>query len=173
LDQGYTLITALKPENMHWFYAYSEIAVLATSEAIRLIVQIPLRNERRTYMVYNPVPLPTFEPNLGKFIQIRAGGERLAVSSDRRSYISLQAGYVQNCREGMDTICVRTVPIAERDYETSLSSLFFGTSQGYPLCIREISVESFRPVFRRVPFKNSWLYAVAKPTRVECKCEST
>jgi hypothetical protein len=41
LDQGYMLIAALKPENMHLFYASSEIAVLATSEAIRLIVQIP------------------------------------------------------------------------------------------------------------------------------------
>jgi hypothetical protein len=47
--------------------------VLATSEATRLIVQIPLRTERRTYISYDPAPLPTFEPNLGKFIQIRAG----------------------------------------------------------------------------------------------------
>jgi hypothetical protein len=127
--------------------------VLATSEAIRLIVQIPLRTERSTYIIYNPVPLPTFELNLGKFIQIRAGGERLAVSSDRRSYMILPAGYVQNCREGMVTICVGTLQIAEWAYETCLSSLFFGISQGYPLCIREILAESFRPVFRRVPLK--------------------
>ena len=80
LDQCYALIAALKPENMHLFYASSEIAVLATSEAIRLIVQIPLRTEKRTYMVYHPVTLPTFQKNLGKFIQIRVGKERLAIS---------------------------------------------------------------------------------------------
>jgi hypothetical protein len=34
--------------------------------------------------VYTPVFLPTWEPNLGKFIQVQAGEERLAVSSDRR-----------------------------------------------------------------------------------------
>jgi hypothetical protein len=53
---GLHLIVALKPENMHLFYPTWEIAVLATSEAILLIVQIPLRTEIWTYMVYNPVP---------------------------------------------------------------------------------------------------------------------
>jgi hypothetical protein len=42
---------------MHLFYASLEIAVLATIEAIRLVIQIPLRTERRTYLIYAPVPL--------------------------------------------------------------------------------------------------------------------
>jgi hypothetical protein len=154
------------------FYASSEITVLATSEAIHLVIQIPLRSERRTYSVYNPVPLPTFEVNLGKFIQIRAGEEKLAVSSDRRSYMILPAEYIQNCRQGIVTICEGIVPVTERVYETCLSRLFFGTSQGYTLCTREILMDDFRPVFRRLPFENSWLYSVAKLTRVECKCVS-
>jgi hypothetical protein len=51
------ILAALKPENMHLFYASLEIAVLATIEAIHLVIQIPLRTERRTYMIYAPVPL--------------------------------------------------------------------------------------------------------------------
>jgi hypothetical protein len=42
---------------MHLFYASLEIAVLATIEAIRLVIQIPLRTERRIYLIYAPVPL--------------------------------------------------------------------------------------------------------------------
>jgi hypothetical protein len=42
---------------MPLFYASLEIAVLATIEAIRLVIQIPLRTERRTYLIYAPVPL--------------------------------------------------------------------------------------------------------------------
>jgi hypothetical protein len=42
---------------MHLFYAFLEIAVLATIEAIRLVIQIPLRTERRTYPIHAPVPL--------------------------------------------------------------------------------------------------------------------
>jgi hypothetical protein len=34
-------------------------------------------------------------------------------------------------------------------------------------------MEDFRSVFRRLPFENSWLYSVAKLTRVECRCVST
>jgi hypothetical protein len=84
LDQGYTLIAALKPENMHQFYASSENAVLVTSDAIRLVIQIQHRTERRTYIVYTPVHLPTLEPNLGRFIQVQTGEQRLTVSSDRK-----------------------------------------------------------------------------------------
>jgi hypothetical protein len=174
VHQGYTFKTALKPENMHLFYASSEVlVVLATSKAIRLIVQLPLRTERRTYTIYNPIPLPSFEPNLGKFIQVQAGRERLAGSSDRRSYMILPTGYIHNCKEGKITICIGTIPTVERTYETCLSSLFFGTSQGYLLCMRKILSENFRPVSRKHPFENSWLYAVAKLTRVECRCIST
>jgi hypothetical protein len=51
---------------MHLFYASLEIAVLATIEAIRLVIQIPLRIERRTYLIYAPVPLTPgiYFPNL-------------------------------------------------------------------------------------------------------------
>ncbi|PNF40358.1 hypothetical protein B7P43_G03254 [Cryptotermes secundus] len=173
LEQGYSFITALKPENMHLFYASSEIAVLATSEAIRLIIQLPLRTEQRTYTVYEPIPLPSFEQNLGKFVQVQTGRQRLAVSSDKRSYMILPPGYIQNCREGNIVICRGTVPIIERNYETCLSSLFFGTGQGYESCSREILSENFRPVFRKHPFENSWLHAVGKLTRVECRCISS
>jgi hypothetical protein len=42
---------------MHLFYASLEIAVLATTEAIRLVIQIPLRTEKRTYLIHAPQPL--------------------------------------------------------------------------------------------------------------------
>jgi hypothetical protein len=82
----------------------------------------------------------------------------------------LQKDYAQNCREGVVMICVGIIPIADRAYDTCLSELYFGTSQGYNLCTREIVLEDFRSVFRRLPFENSWLYAVTKLARVECRC---
>jgi hypothetical protein len=42
---------------MRLFYASLEIAVLATIEVIRLVIQIPLWTQRRTYLIYAPVPL--------------------------------------------------------------------------------------------------------------------
>ncbi|PNF43961.1 hypothetical protein B7P43_G00919 [Cryptotermes secundus] len=173
LDQGYSFITALKPENLHVFYASAQVAVLATEEAIRLIIQLPLRHEKRTYLVYDPVALPTFEPNLGKFIRIHTGTEKLAVSSDRRSYMLLPTDYLKNCQEGVMTICQGVVPTIERAEETCLSSLYFGTAQGYSLCTREIVPNNFRPIFRKLPVKDAWLYAVNGLTRIECKCLNT
>jgi hypothetical protein len=51
-----SILAALKPEKIHLFYASLEIAVQAI-EAIRLVIQIPLRTERRTYLIYAPVTL--------------------------------------------------------------------------------------------------------------------
>jgi hypothetical protein len=51
------ILVFVKPENMHLFYASLEIAVLATIKAIRLVIQIPLQTERRTYLIHAPVPL--------------------------------------------------------------------------------------------------------------------
>jgi hypothetical protein len=51
------ILAALKPGNMHLCYASLEIAVLASIEAIRPVLQIPLWTERQTYLIYAPVPL--------------------------------------------------------------------------------------------------------------------
>jgi hypothetical protein len=51
------ILAALKPENMHLFYASLEIGVLATIEAIHLVIQIPLWTEKWTYLMHAPVPL--------------------------------------------------------------------------------------------------------------------
>jgi hypothetical protein len=166
-------IALLKPENMHLFYASSEFTALATEEAIRLVIQIPLRTGKRTCSVYEPIPLPTLEPTLSKFMQIQVGRERLAVSSDRRNYMILQEGYIRYCRGETVTICVGAVPIIERSCETCLSSSFYGSSRSYSLCGREILMGNFNPVFRRFPFDSSWLYEVARPLGVECKCVGT
>ena len=155
---------------MHLFYATAQVAVLAISKAIRLVIQLPLRSERRTYSVYIPIALPTIEPNLGKFIQVQTGAEKLAVSSDRRSYMVLPEDYLKSCDEGTITICKGIVPTIERTDETCLSSLFFGTAQSYSLCTREIVSDKFRPVFRKQFFGSTWLYSVNGRTKVECKC---
>jgi hypothetical protein len=154
---------------MHIFYAASEITALATGEAIRLIIQFPLKTESRTYSVYNPIPLPMFEPNLRRFIQVQVRKHKLAISSDRRSYMIMSDEYIRSCKEGIVGICPGTIPIIDRAYETCLSGLFFGTYQGHSLCTREILPEEFRPVFRMLP-SGHWLYSIGKPMRVECRC---
>jgi hypothetical protein len=42
---------------MHLFYASLEIAMLATIEAVRLVIQTPLWTERRTCLIYALLPL--------------------------------------------------------------------------------------------------------------------
>jgi hypothetical protein len=48
MEPGYTLLTKIEPETMHVLYVTVAIAALATPEAIRLFIQIPLRTEGRS-----------------------------------------------------------------------------------------------------------------------------
>jgi hypothetical protein len=49
---------------MHLFYVSLEITVLATIEAIRLVIQIPLWTERWTYLIHAPNTPGIYFPNL-------------------------------------------------------------------------------------------------------------
>jgi hypothetical protein len=114
MPQRYSLLAAVRPESMHLFYANSAISAIATQKTIRLLIQIPLKTDGSTYSVYDPIPIPTFEPTVGKFVKIYvADGRRLAVSVDRRNYMELTRDYRQNCRVGEVTICQGDTPIYE------------------------------------------------------------
>jgi hypothetical protein len=56
---------------MHLFYTSLEIAVLATTEAICLVIQIQLRTERWTYLIHAPAPY-----NPGIYISTLLSGRR-------------------------------------------------------------------------------------------------
>jgi hypothetical protein len=130
--------------------------------AIRLMVHIPLWTERRTYLVYTPPLLPTFEPILETFVQIQVADQRIAIHSD----------YLQNCRERIVTICEGAVPIFGRTHETCLSSLFFGGSETHILWDRVVLSPGFIPVVGEVVLADSWLHVVGKLVRLECRLTS-
>jgi hypothetical protein len=55
MPQGYSLLAPVRPESMHIFYATSTVTVIATKETIRLVIQIPLKTDRSSYSVYEPI----------------------------------------------------------------------------------------------------------------------
>jgi hypothetical protein len=55
LEHDCSLVTTIRPENMHIFYTSLHIAVIATINSIRLIVHIPLKTESQAYSASNPI----------------------------------------------------------------------------------------------------------------------
>jgi hypothetical protein len=139
---------------VHLFYETAEIAALATSDVIRLVVQVPLKTERRIYTVYDPISSHILESALRKFLQMENGGGGGIGDSIRQKVLyASPPGYKRNCKGGAVT-GTGVVPIIDRAYETCLGGIFFWMSQGYQLRSREILVGEVSPVFRRLPFKN-------------------
>jgi hypothetical protein len=75
-------------------------AVLAIPEAMQLLIQIPLRKESQTYLVYAPVPILIFVFTLGKFTNMQVDNHRITVSLNKHSYAltELPQNYLENCR---------------------------------------------------------------------------
>jgi hypothetical protein len=61
---------------MHLFYASPEIAVLVTSEAIRLVARIGLRTEGRTYPVTTLYPCPHAKVKYANLFKYKPARER-------------------------------------------------------------------------------------------------
>jgi hypothetical protein len=62
LEPGYSLISTVKPENMHAFYVYLQIAAITTTESVRLLAQIPLKSHSHIFSIFRDVSIPIFEP---------------------------------------------------------------------------------------------------------------
>jgi hypothetical protein len=89
---------------MHIFYASLQIAAVATSNSIGLIIYIPLKSESVTYGVSKAIPIPAFEPILNRHVKIGTASRLIAISSDKRSYMLIDIEYLGNCRKGFITL---------------------------------------------------------------------
>jgi hypothetical protein len=120
--------------------------------------------------VYAPTPFQIFESTLGKFAHIQVDDQRIAIPSDKHSYVELPPNCLDNCRMSYVTICECVTPIYGRSRETCLSSLFFESSGVHSLCTRIILPAGFAPLFKKILLFESWLYAQEELMILESKC---
>ena len=60
LEPGIGLIATLKPEFMYIFYEAIQITAVASPHAIRLFLQMPLREDSRTFSIFKILTVPIY-----------------------------------------------------------------------------------------------------------------
>src|SRR5215470_18212434 len=89
LEPGIGLIAPLKPEFMYIFYEAIQITAVASSYGIRLFLQMPLREDVRTFSVFQILTVPIYHADMKHHVRLRAATEWIAVSKDRRNFVEL------------------------------------------------------------------------------------
>jgi hypothetical protein len=99
LEPGIGLI-ALKPEFMYIFYEAIQITAVASPHAIGLFLQMPLREDSKTFFIFKIFTVPIYNFDLKRYVQLRTAEEWIAVSKDRRNFVVLDTDFSKFCTEG-------------------------------------------------------------------------
>ena len=172
LDPGIGLIAPLKPEFMYIYYEAIQIAAVASPHAIRLFLQMPLREDFRTFFIFKILTVPIYNFDFKRYVQLRIAEEWRAVSNDRRNFVVLDADFSKFCREGYINFCEFRTPVYDRHYMICLSDIYYGKADAAnELCERVVWGSKFETIFVLV-LKNpaTWLYSLQDPFTLECEC---
>ena len=175
LPPGLNFLRPVKSEFMYVFYSVMQVHAITYDGVIRLLIQMPLREVQSTYAVYRAIPLPTYSPEMGRYIQINHEDKWLAVSADRRAYYELEPEYYRNCKFGHVNFCEVTSPRMDRSHDSCLGGLFYGKGDEIlKYCERSIVGKDFKPVMRRLKTNQDlWVYSVSRPITFEERCGDT
>ena len=172
LEQGVDLIAPLKPEFMYVFYEAIQITAVASSHTIRLFLQMPLREEIRTFFVFKILTVPVYNLEIKGYVQLRTPDVMLAVSKDRINFVGLNLDFFKFCMGEHLTFCEFRTPVYDRNYMTCSSALYFGKNEVVnEVCEKIVWGYKIPPIFMLVS-KNpaTWLYSLHGALTLECDC---
>jgi hypothetical protein len=113
-----------------------------------------------------------YEPLLGRHVQIIPEKMYVAVTESRQYYSVLTSPDVQNCEQGMFTICESEFPFYHKVTPSCLGALYFGKHElAYEHSNKVILRKDFKPVWihqNGVP--NFWVYSLPVPTKITQTC---
>jgi hypothetical protein len=93
LEPGIGWIFPLKPETMYMFYETIQITAVASSYGIRLFLETPLREDARTFSIFQILTFPIYHVDMKHHIRLIAAKEWITVSKDRRNFVELDADF--------------------------------------------------------------------------------
>ena len=99
------MLTGLTVEDMYVYYAIATVHAVATSESIRLIIDIPLKAADRYFELYQVHSLPFFHKEIGRYVMIDEAFTYLAVAESRQFFAVIPPYMLSRCTQDLYTVC--------------------------------------------------------------------
>jgi hypothetical protein len=172
LPAGLSMLTGLTVQDMYVYYAIAVVHAVATSQSIRLLVDIPLKANDRYFELYQVHSLPFFHKGIGKFVMIDEPFTYLAVAESRQFFAMITPYELSKCTQDLYTVCPSDMVLRTASEPNCLISLFLGKSDMmFSTCRRLIISELFEPVWVRSPDASYWIYSLSTPQRITIQCQ--
>jgi hypothetical protein len=172
LPAGTSMLTGLtiSIEEMYVYYAVANVHATATSQSIRLFIDIPLKAADRYFELYQVHSLPFFHQGIKKCIKIDEPFTCLAVAEDRQFFTTLSTDMLKECTTDFYTVCPSNLVLRKTTNENCLMALFMGKTSVIEKKCKRIIFNDFEPIWIRSPDAKYWVYSLKDPTRVTMRC---
>ena len=172
LPAGLSMLTGLTVEDMYVYYAIATVHAVATSESIRLIIDIPLKATDRYFELYQVHSLPFFHKEIGRYVMIDEAFTYLAVAESRQFFAVIPPYMLSRCTQDLYTVCPADMMLKTAGGRSCLPALFLGKADvALAKCKRLIIHENFEPVWIRSPDSSYWIYSLSTPQRITAQCQ--
>lgn len=109
---------------MYVYYTIATVHAVATSNSIRLFVDIPLKAADRYFELYRVHSLPFFHKEIGKFIMIDEAFTYLAVAESRQFFALIPTYMLSRCTQDLYTVCPADMMLKSAGEPSCLTALF-------------------------------------------------
>ena len=172
LPAGLSILTGLTAEDVYVYYTIAKLHAVATSNSIRLFVDIPLKATDRYFELYQVHSSPFFHERIGKFVMTDEAFSHLAVADSRQIFALIPTNMLFKCTQDLYTVCPADMMLKTAGEPNCLTALFLGkTDIVLTKCKRLIINECFEPVWIRSPVSCYWIYSLSTPQRVTVQCQ--
>jgi hypothetical protein len=150
LPAGTSMLTGLTIEEMYVYYAVANVHATATSQSVRLFIDIPLKAADRYFELYHQ--------GIKKFIKIDEPFTYLAVAEDRQFFTTLSTDMLKECTTDVYTVCPSNLVLRKTTNENCLMALFMRKTS---VTVKKCKIIIFND------FETIW---IRSPTRVTMRC---
>jgi hypothetical protein len=168
LPDGYTMFAGTKWNNIHLYYEYSTVTVLANTHGMGVIVSVPLKTYDRHFTMFRIITLPYKVQGLGQYVQLETDFPFLLVDEAKQHFLRLREAEVNRCTGTTLLICPVDTAILSITSLTCESSLYFQKNESRALCRRKVMSSNYTPVWKRI--SHDWIYSVAREQKASIRC---
>lgn len=162
------LLIPVNEEDLFLFYKLCNVQALATTEGIRLIVNVPLSSYDRQFETYKVQVIPIYHEHTNHWIKWNVEDDYLLVSKDRQTFTTIKSNVLNQCNLNIFYMCTNAINVYRHMVNNCVLSLFMNSESSYNICSRVISNQENSPFW--VQAGNDWIFSVKRNYKVTLNC---
>ena len=97
LPSGMSMLTGLTGEDMYVYYTIATVRAVATSQSLRLFIDIPLKAADSYFELYQVHSLPIFHEGINRYVMVQEPFSYITVAENRQFFAVMTPHMLASC----------------------------------------------------------------------------